>query len=301
MIEGDEYDTAFFDKRSKFIHYLPELVIVNNIEFDHADIFDDLDAIKVSFKRLLNIVPGEGMVLINGDDQNCIEVARDCRAQLIEVGLSANAARHIREVRYTPAGTEFTLLETRFHLPMAGEYNVRNAAMAISAAHFYGVPLEVIAPAVASFTGVKRRQEVRGTARGITIIDDFGHHPTAIRETLRGLRHQYPGRRLWALFEPRSNTTRRAIFQHELPAALGEADGVILAQVARMEQLAPDERLHPEQVVADIAASGKPAFYEPDGDAIIARLKPLVSAGDVIVILSNGGFGGIHERLLAEL
>jgi UDP-N-acetylmuramate: L-alanyl-gamma-D-glutamyl-meso-diaminopimelate ligase len=173
--------------------------------------------------------------------------------------------------------------------------------MAISAAHFYGVPLETIAEAVAAFEGVKRRQEVRGEVRGITVIDDFGHHPTAIRETLRGLRHQYPGRRLWAIFEPRSNTTRRAIFQHDLPAALSEADGVILAQVARLEQLAGDDRLDPAQVVQDIAATGKPAFYEPDVSAIIARLKPLAEERDVIVILSNGGFGGIHERLLKEL
>jgi UDP-N-acetylmuramate: L-alanyl-gamma-D-glutamyl-meso-diaminopimelate ligase len=301
VIEGDEYDTAFFDKRSKFVHYLPELVIVNNIEFDHADIFPDLDAIKLSFKRLLNIVPGEGMVLINGDDPNCVDVAKDCRAQLVEVGFSPNAARHIRDVSYSAEGSEFTLLDTRFVIPMVGEYNVRNAAMAISAAHFYGVPLADIAKAVSVFGGVRRRQEVRGTARGITVIDDFGHHPTAIRETLRGLRHQYPRRRLWALFEPRSNTTRRAVFQHQLPAALGEADGVILAQVARMDQLPEDERLDPGQVVADIAATGKPAFYEPDVDAIIARLKPLVQEGDVIVILSNGGFGGIHERLLKEL
>jgi UDP-N-acetylmuramate: L-alanyl-gamma-D-glutamyl-meso-diaminopimelate ligase len=301
VIEGDEYDTAFFDKRSKFVHYLPELVIVNNIEFDHADIFDDLDAIKLSFRRMLNIVPSEGMVLINGDDQNCIDVSKDCRAQLVEVGLSPNAARQISDIRYTPEGSEFTLLETRFTIQQVGEFNVRNAAMAISAAHFYGVPLEIIAKAIASFEGVKRRQEVRGTVRGITILDDFGHHPTAIRETLRGLRHKYPGRRLWALFEPRSNTTRRACFQHDLPTALSEADGVILAQVARMEQIVESERLDPERVVADIAAAGKLSFYEPDVDAIIARLKPLVREHDVVVILSNGGFGGIHERLLKEL
>jgi UDP-N-acetylmuramate: L-alanyl-gamma-D-glutamyl-meso-diaminopimelate ligase len=301
VIEGDEYDTAFFDKRSKFLHYLPELVIVNNIEFDHADIFEDLDAIKLSFRRLLNVVPGEGMVLINADDPNCIDVAKDCRAQLVEVGFSENAARHIRHVRYHADGTEFVLLDRVFRTPLIGEYNVRNCAMAISAAHFYGVPLEVIAQGIASFTGVKRRQEVRGTVRGITIIDDFGHHPTAIRETLRGLRHQYPGRRLWALFEPRSNTTRRAVFQHDLPKALAEADGAILSQVARMDQLAPEQRLDPERVVADIAATGRPAFYEPGVDEIIARLKPLVREGDVVVILSNGGFGGIHERLLREL
>lgn len=301
VIEGDEYDTAFFDKRSKFLHYLPELVIVNNIEFDHADIFADLDAIKLSFKRLLNIVPSEGMVLINGDDPNCIDVARDCRAQLVEVGFGPNAARHIREVRYSPEGSEFSLLDHKFRTPLIGEYNVRNCAMAISAAHFYGVSLDKIAAAISSFQGIKRRQEVRGTVKGITILDDFGHHPTAIRETLRGLRHQYAGRRLWALFEPRSNTTRRAVFQHDLPKALSEADGVILSQVARMDQLKPEERLDPERVIEDIAATGRPAFYEPGVDEIIARLKPLVKEGDVVVILSNGGFGGIHERLLKEL
>ena len=301
VLEGDEYDTAFFDKRSKFLHYLPELVIVNNIEFDHADIFEDLDAIKLSFRRLLHVVPENGMVLINGDDRNCVDVAENCRAQLVEVGFSENAGRHISEVTYDPQGSHFTLLDTRFSLRAVGEYNVRNAAMAISAAHFYGVPLDTIATAIAAFEGVKRRQEIRGEVRGITIIDDFGHHPTAIRETLRGLRHQYPGRRLWAIFEPRSNTTRRAIFQRELPAALGEADGAILAQVARIDQLAADDRLDPARVVADIAAAGRHAFYEPDVDAIIARLKPLTQERDVIVILSNGGFGGIHERLLKEL
>ncbi len=301
VLEGDEYDTAFFDKRSKFHHYLPELVIVNNIEFDHADIFKDLDEIKLSFRRLLNIVPSEGMVLINADDENCIDVARDCRAQLVEVGFSPNAARHIREVSYSSEGSTFTLLDTRFDLPFVGEYNVRNAAMAISAAHFYGVPLPAIQTAVSTFTGVKRRQEIRGEVRGITLIDDFGHHPTAIRETLRGLRHQFPGRRLWALFEPRSNTTRRSIFQQSLPAALSEADGVVLAQVARLEQLPEDDRLDPRKVVEAIAAKGKPAYYEPDVDAIIARLRPLVKARDVIVIFSNGGFDNIHQRLLSEL
>jgi UDP-N-acetylmuramate: L-alanyl-gamma-D-glutamyl-meso-diaminopimelate ligase len=301
VIEGDEYDTAFFDKRSKFLHYLPELVIVNNIEFDHADIFENLDAIKLSFRRLLNIIPSDGLVLVNGDDANAVDVAKGCRSQLVEVGLSDKAARQIRDIVYGPDGSEFTLLEHRFRISPIGEYNVRNAAMAICAAHFYGVPLEVIGQALAKFEGVKRRQEIRGSVRGITVIDDFGHHPTAIRETLRGLRHQFPGRRLWALFEPRSNTTRRAVFQHDLPQALAEADGVILAQVARMDQLPPDERLDPEQVVADIAASGRPAFYEPGVSEIIARLKPQVREGDVVVILSNGGFGGIHERLLKEL
>lgn len=301
VIEGDEYDTAFFDKRSKFVHYLPELVIVNNIEFDHADIFRDLDEIKLSFRRLLNIVPENGMVLINGDDPNCIDVAQNCRAALVEVGMSKNCARRICEVAYAGSGSEFTLHDTRFSLRLGGEFNVRNAAMAVSAAHFYGISLDKIRDALASFDGVLRRQEVRGTVRGITVIDDFGHHPTAIAQTLRGLRHQYPGRRLWAVFEPRSNTTRRAVFQDELPRALGEADGVVLAQVARLDQLPEDNRLHPEKVVSDIAAAGKPAFYEPGVSAIIERLRPLVHEPDVLVIFSNGGFDGIHKRLLAEL
>ncbi len=301
VLEGDEYDTAFFDKRSKFVHYLPELVVVNNIEFDHADIFHDLNEIKTSFRRMLNIVPENGMVLINGDDPNCIDVARDCRAELVEVGFSPNAARHISDVVQKADGSEFTLLDTRFVLHMPGEFNIRNAAMAISAAHFYGASLESIKAAVASFEGVKRRQEVRGIVRGVTVVDDFGHHPTAIAQTLRGLRHQYPHRRLWAIFEPRSNTTRRAVFQDELPKALLEADGVVLAQVARLEQLPEENRLNPEKVVADIAAKGRPAFYEKGVDEIIARLRPLVQEPDVVVVFSNGGFGNIHKRLLAEL
>jgi UDP-N-acetylmuramate: L-alanyl-gamma-D-glutamyl-meso-diaminopimelate ligase len=301
VLEGDEYDTAFFDKRSKFLHYLPELVIINNIEFDHADIFRDLDEIKLSFRRLLNVVPETGMVLINGDDDNCIAIAQNCRAELIEVGFSPNAARHIREVRYHEEGAEFTLLDNRFKMHLTGEYNVRNAAMAISAAHFYGVPLGAIQGAVAQFQGVKRRQELRGEVNGVTVIDDFGHHPTAISQTVRGLRHRYPGRRLWALFEPRSNTTRRAIFQESLPAALGEADGVILAQVARLDQLPENDRLDPQKVVDAIEALGKPAFYEPGVSEIIARLCPLLRESDVVVIFSNGGFDNIHKRLLTEL
>src|SRR4051812_38413460 len=220
VIEGDEYDTAFFDKRSKFVHYLPELVIVNNIEFDHADIFDDLNAIKLSFKRLLNIVPENGMVLLNGDDQNCVDVAKDCRAQMVEVGFSKNCAHRIRDVSYSADGSRFKLGDDIYEVPMVGEFNVRNAAMAASAARFYGVPKTKIDNALKSFSGVARRQEIRGEARGVKVIDDFGHHPTAISETLEALRHRFRGQRLWAIFEPRSNTTRRAIFQHELPEAL---------------------------------------------------------------------------------
>src|SRR3954465_806044 len=214
VLEGDEYDTAFFDKRSKFVHYLPELVIVNNIEFDHADIFNNLDEIKLSFRRLLNIVPRNGMILLNGDDANCVDVARQLQplmAQIEEVGFSENCARQIRDISYSAGGSRFTLVEDEFEIPMVGEFNIRNAAMAISAARFYGVSLEDVRKALKSFKGIARRQEVRGEVRGIKVIDDFGHHPTAIQETLRALRHRFAGARVWAVFEPRSNTTRRAV------------------------------------------------------------------------------------------
>ena len=301
VIEGDEYDTAFFDKRSKFVHYLPELLIVNNIEFDHADIFDDLAAVKLSFRRVLNIVPQNGMILINGDDRNCVEVAQDCLAPLVEIGFSENCAQRIRDVVYSEEGSRFTLGDDTFDLPLMGEFNVRNAAMAIAAAKFYGVASATIQLALSSFEGIARRQEVRGEARGVKVIDDFGHHPTAIRETLGALRHRYPGHRLWAIFEPRSNTTRRAVFQQELPEAFALADGVFIAQIARLEQIPAADRLNPEAVVEAIAASGRPAFYERDAAHIVDRIVPLLKENDVVAVFSNGGFDGIHEKLLGRL
>jgi len=301
IIEGDEYDTAFFDKRSKFVHYLPELVIVNNIEFDHADIFKNLDEIKLSFRRLLNIVPQNGMVLFNGDDPNCVEVAKDCLAQMIEIGFSKNCAERIRDVAYSSDGSRFKLGEQTFEIPLVGEFNVRNAAMAAMAARFYDVPEKRIESAFKSFAGIARRQELRGEGRGVKVVDDFGHHPTAVAHTLQALRHQYRGHRLWAIFEPRSNTTRRAVFQQQLPDALKLADGVFISQVARLEQIPEDERLNPERVVAAVAKTGRPAFYESNADAIVNRIVSMVQPKDVIVVFSNGGFDNIHEKLLMRL
>ena len=301
IIEGDEYDTAFFDKRSKFVHYLPELVIVNNIEFDHADIFKNLDEIKLSFRRLLNIVPQNGMVLLNGDDPNCVEVAKDCLAQMIEIGFSKNCAQRIRDVAYSSDGSRFKLGEQTFEIPLVGEFNVRNAAMAAMAARFYDVPEKKIESAFRSFAGIARRQELRGEGRGVKVVDDFGHHPTAVAHTLQALRHQYRGHRLWAIFEPRSNTTRRAVFQQQLPDALKLADGVFISQVARLEQIPEDERLNPERVVAAVAKTGRPAFYESNADAIVNRIVSMVQPKDVIVVFSNGGFDNIHEKLLMRL
>ena len=301
VIEGDEYDSAFFDKRSKFIHYLPELLIVNNIEFDHADIFNNLDEIKLSFRRLLNIVPQNGMVLLNGDDHNCVKVARDCLAQMIEVGFSKNCAQRIRDVAYSASGSRFKLGEETFEIPLIGEFNVRNAAMAATAARFYDVPNAEIDNALKSFAGIARRQELRGEARGVKVIDDFGHHPTAIAQTLQALRHRYSGQRVWAIFEPRSNTTRRAVFQKSLPEALALADGVFISEVAKLEQIPEAERLHPEAVVDAIAKDGRPAFYEKNADAIVDRITPMLQPKDIVAVFSNGGFDNIHEKLLARL
>lgn len=301
VIEGDEYDTAFFDKRSKFLHYLPELVVVNNIEFDHADIFKDLDEIKLSFRRLLNVVPTEGMVLINGDDQNCIDVSQNCQAPIVEVGFSENAANRILHPWQKDGNCGFELFGEKFQLPMIGEHNLRNAAMAVSAAHFYGVPTKTIREALLKFEGIKRRQEVRGVVSGITIIDDFGHHPTAIRQTLEGLSQRYAGSRIWALFEPRSNTTRRAVFQHDLPPAFAASHGVVIGAVNRAADLKPEDRLDADLLVADLIKAGKSAFQEPSADKIVEMLRPQLQKGDVIVVLSNGAFDGLHEKLLLGL
>jgi UDP-N-acetylmuramate: L-alanyl-gamma-D-glutamyl-meso-diaminopimelate ligase len=276
-------------------------VIVNNIEFDHADIFNNLDEIKLSFRRLLNIVPQNGMVIVNGDDPNSVEVAKDCLAQMVEVGFSKNCAQRIRGVSYSSSGSRFKLGDDLFEIPLVGEFNVHNAAMAATAARFYDVPTAKIASAFNSFSGIGRRQEVRGEAGGVKVIDDFGHHPTAIAQTLQALRHRFRGQRLWAVFEPRSNTTRRAVFQQQLPEALKVADGVFISQVAKLEQIPEDQRLKPEQVVAAIAKAGRPAFYEQNANAIVDRIIPMLRPKDVVVVFSNGGFDNIHEKLLMRL
>ena len=232
---------------------------------------------------------------------NCVDVAKDCLAQMIEVGFSKNCAQRIRDVAYSSSGSRFKLGEEIFEIPLIGEFNVRNAAMAATAARFYDVSKTKIDNAFKSFSGIARRQEVRGEARGVKVIDDFGHHPTAIAHTLQALRHRYPGHRIWAVFEPRSNTTRRAVFQERLSDALKAADGVFISQVAKLEQIPENERLNPEAVVNAIQESGRPAFYEENADAIINRIVPMLRAQDIVAVFSNGGFDRIHEKLLEKL
>ena len=301
VLEGDEYDTAFFDKRSKFLHYLPEVVVINNIEFDHADIYNSLDEIKLTFKRLLNIVPRNGMAFVNGDCVNSMEVASDGPAPITTVGLGAECDLQITEIVYDRENTSFVLDGEHYVLPMAGEFNVRNAAMAICTASFSGFSADQIRQGLASFEGIARRQEVRGIAGGVRVIDDFAHHPTAIGLAVDSLRQQYPDSRLWVIFEPRSNTTRRNVFQDDLANALSKADLVVVPAVPDPEKVAEQDRLDPHKLVSDIQASGTSCWYLETVDEIVALVASESREGDSVAVLSNGGFGGIHQKLLDNL
>lgn len=301
IIEGDEYDTAFFDKRSKFVHYLPEAVIINNLEFDHADIFENLAAIQTSFKRLINLVPRNGLLLANGDDPNLEPLLGVTHCPVTRFGFGEQNAVHAFNLRFGATATEFEIPSFKFHLDLLGEMNVRNALAVVACAKHFGLKNSQIQSAFATFKGVKRRMEVRGISGGVTVVDDFGHHPTAIRETLRALRVKYPSQKIWAVFEPRSNTTRRNVFQHELPLAFAEADAVAVSQVARLEMLAPEERLDPDRLIRDLKELEKFAVYLPDADAIVNHLASHVQGGDVVCVFSNGGFGDIHRKLLEQL
>ncbi|MEI8291390.1 MAG: UDP-N-acetylmuramate:L-alanyl-gamma-D-glutamyl-meso-diaminopimelate ligase [Verrucomicrobiota bacterium] len=301
IIEGDEYDTAFFDKRSKFIHYQPEIAIINNLEFDHADIFDNLDAVKKTFSHFIRLVPRNGLLLGNGDDANLTELLNVTHCPVKRFGLAEGNAVQGFNLRFGPTATTFEIPSFKFHLNMVGELNVRNALAVIGAAKHCGLSNKQIQSAFDTFKGIKRRLEVKGIAGGVTVIDDFGHHPTAIRETLKALRLRYAKEKIWAVFEPRSNTTRRNVFQDDLASSFADANAVVVSEVARLEQIAADERLNPEKLMADIKASGKEAAYLPDANAIVAHLAQHAQGGDVVCVFSNGGFDGIHGKLLARL
>jgi UDP-N-acetylmuramate: L-alanyl-gamma-D-glutamyl-meso-diaminopimelate ligase len=301
VLEGDEYDTAFFDKRSKFLHYLPECVIVNNIEFDHADIYNSLDEIKLTFRRLLNIVPRGGCAYVNGDEPNCLEIARAAPCPVVTVGFGEDCQLQIGGLDYGTDRSGFTLGGNSYSVPMTGEFNVRNAAMAVAAATFAGLTPEEIQAGLDSFLGVARRQEIVGEANGIKVIDDFAHHPTAIRLAVQSLRQRHPGSRLWVIFEPRSNTTRRAVFQTELAEALAAADFAIVPAIPDLHKIPENDRLDPDRLAADIDRLGGHGWYLPDLETIVAKVASNAKPGDVIAVLSNGGFGGIHQKLLTAL
>ena len=301
VIEGDEYDTAFFDKRSKFVHYMPEIVVVNNIEFDHADIFNNIEEIKLSFKRMLNIVPENGIVIVNGDDNDAVEVTENCRAPVIKVGANDNCDFKIENLNLESFNSSFSIKDNSYQLPMDGEFNVRNAAMAIAVSDFLNIDQKNIIESVSKFSGIARRQELRGEEKNVKVIDDFGHHPTAIAATIGALKQRYPDSKIWAIFEPRSNTSRRNLLQSELEDSLSQADGVIISEVPNPEKVPDGELLDVESVIENLSSKGKEAFIGLSSDDIVNKLIPLTSSGDTIVVLSNGGFGGIHEKLLEAL
>jgi UDP-N-acetylmuramate: L-alanyl-gamma-D-glutamyl-meso-diaminopimelate ligase len=301
IIEGDEYDTAFFDKRSKFVHYLPEVAIINNLEFDHADIFESLDSIKTAFKYFIRLIPRNGLLLGNGDDSNLAPLLNVTHCPVKRFGLGEVNSVQAFNIRYGPTATEFEIPSFKFHTNFLGELNVRNALAVVACAKHCGLKNHQIQSAFDTFKGVKRRLEVRGISGGVTVLDDFGHHPTAIRETLRALRHKYPTQKVWAIFEPRTNTTRRNVFQAELASAFADANAVVVAQVARLELLAPGERLDPERLMQDLRAADKDAAYLPDVESIVNHVAGKAQGGEVIIVFSNGGFGGIHGKLLERL
>jgi UDP-N-acetylmuramate: L-alanyl-gamma-D-glutamyl-meso-diaminopimelate ligase len=311
VIEGDEYDTAYFDKGPKFMHYLPELGIVNNIEFDHADIYLNLDAVKLAFRRFMNLVPSNGRLIAGWDSPNVRAVVESMGAKLFTkletFGFQDGARWQIRNADFGGSLTRFEVfLEGQswgtFETPLLGEFNLQNCLAVIIAADAWGLTRESIANSLASFKNVKRRAEVRGEERGVLVIDDFAHHPTAVRETLKALRSKYHDRRLIAVFEPRSWSSRLAVFQDDYADAFLSADYVLMSSVFDSQKVTEKGRaLNTEQLIAAISKQAKPAFALPDADQIVKHLMPELRSGDVIAIMSNGGFGGIHEKILAGL
>ncbi len=306
IVEGDEYDTAFFDKGPKFLHYFPDALILTHVEFDHADIYADLDAVKTAFKRLVNLVPRRGVIVAFDGSDNVSECIAHAFCHVERYGFSEGAQWQIRNHAHDSGRTRWEVwrggsLWAEMEMQLAGEHNALNATAAAALAANQGIPKESIVAALASFKSVKRRLEVRAEIGGVTIIDDFAHHPTAIRETLRALRSVYPQARLWAVLEPRSNTLRRKVLQNDLVTSLRQADRVVLAGVYQQQRIAEDERLHPEDVVRALNGLGTPASLCPDVESIVNEIVPQLRSGDVVAILSNGGFDGIYEKLPARL
>jgi UDP-N-acetylmuramate: L-alanyl-gamma-D-glutamyl-meso-diaminopimelate ligase len=302
ILEGDEYDTAFFDKGPKFLHYFPDAAILTHVEFDHADIYADLEAVKVAFKRMVNLIPRRGRLVAFDASENVTECSERAFCKVERYGFCEGSYWRAVDLHQEGATTSWGLLRgglefAQLMLPMAGEHNALNATAAAALAAGQGVPVEAIVAALASFKSVKRRLEVRAEVAGVTVIDDFAHHPTAIRETLRALRTAYTGRRLWAVLEPRSNTLRRNVFEREMVESLALADEVVLASVFKSDAIPVLERLEPSHVIEALRAKGVPAVLCADADAIVSEVVPRVRRGDVVAILSNGGFGGIYEKL----
>jgi len=306
ILEGDEYDTAFFDKGPKFLHYFPDGVILTSVEFDHADIYKDLDAVETSFKRLVNLVPRRGKIVAFDSGESVERCIAKAFCPVERYGSRDNSGWRITNLRFQPSNTTWSVHKNGkpwadFEFDLGGEYNVCNATAAAAMATAYGISKEQIQEALKTFKSVKRRLEVKAQVNGITIIDDFAHHPTAIAGTLTALRSRYPGSRLWVILEPRSNTLRRNVFQHELVNSLALADQIIVAGVFKSDAIPQAQRLDLMAVGADLEKRGKRARIIAGADGIVQVIAPELRSGDVVAILSNGGFEGIYDKLPARL
>jgi UDP-N-acetylmuramate: L-alanyl-gamma-D-glutamyl-meso-diaminopimelate ligase len=305
VIEGDEYDSAFFDKTAKFLKYLPDIAVVNNIEFDHADIYPDLEAIRLAFRRFVNLVPRRGLLLLGRDNADALALRTHARSKVETFGLSDGSDWQAHDLQVTETSTKFgvrragTTIGT-FEVPLLGAYNVRNALAALAVGAATGLSPDTMAAGLRAFKGVRRRLQHRGTAAGVAVYDDFAHHPTAIAETLQGVRSAYPKRQIWAIFEPRSATSCRRVFQSDFIKALAKADRVVLPAVFR-STLPDEERLSPEAIVRDLKESGVDARYIPEIPEIVRTVAKDAREGDLVIVMSNGGFDGIHEKLLSAL
>ena len=305
VIEGDEYDTAFFDKGPKFLHYLPRIALLKNIEFDHADIYADLEAIKTAFRRLINIVPRSGLIVAGIDSPVVTELIPAAFSRVATAGLGTGEWQAVN-IKTTADGMDFEILRSdsntgSFAIPLPGTFNVQNALGAIIVARDLGIPDEVIRRALSTFKSVKRRLEIRGEVNGIVVYDDFAHHPTAVQETLRAVRERHPHARVWAVFEPRSQTCRRKIFEPAFIQSFDPADVILIARVYGASHLAPAETLSPDRVAEGIRARGKRAFTFASTEEIVSFVASEARPGDQVVIMSNGGFDNIHVKLLERL
>jgi UDP-N-acetylmuramate: L-alanyl-gamma-D-glutamyl-meso-diaminopimelate ligase len=307
VIEGDEYDSAFFDKSAKFLKYLPDIVVIGNLEYDHADIYPDMEALRLAFRRLVALIPRSGRLILGADSPEARDLAPLARCPVETFGLAPDADWRASEVR--PEGHRMTFELTargeplgHVTLPLIGSHNVQNALAALAVGRAADLSAEEMIRGLKDFQGVRRRLELRGTEGGVSVFDDFAHHPTAIRETLKAVRWSYPDRRIWAIFEPRSATSRRRVFQDDFARAFAEseADEIVLAAVFR-STLPEKERLSIDQLVRDLQKAGRKARYVPTVAEIVELVRQEAGDGDLVVIMSNGGFDGIHDKLLAAL
>jgi UDP-N-acetylmuramate: L-alanyl-gamma-D-glutamyl-meso-diaminopimelate ligase len=305
VIEGDEYDSAFFDKTAKFLKYLPDIAVVNNVEFDHADIYADFDAVTLAFRRLVNLVPRRGLLLAGVDSPAARALVQHAASRVQTFGTADDANWQAHDLEPATATTRFKVRRDgapfgSFELPLVGIYNVRNALAAIAVATEVGISPERIGDGLRAFAGVKRRLEIVGVADGVTVYDDFAHHPTAVAETLAGLRASNPAARIWAVFEPRSASSCRRVFQDDFAKAFAGADEVLIAPVFR-SKLPESERLSIPQLIRDLHASGLSAREAESIDDIVGGIAKEHRPGDLVVLMSNGGFGGIHQKMLQAL